>query len=162
MTPNAIVHPQLGTITSRSPKNDDWTTEPLLIGSFGYVVPIDACTEGGQPTPTQIAAMVSIHQATPEFREMVAGFMRDQYMQWERPAYRKQIGDTRYTRVLTEADLPEICEPSQIWQLITGMLPVHIDEDANLALAFTTTFDDSHEFAVRFCDGELYEVMMDG
>jgi len=158
----SISHPQLGIISATSPKGDSWSTESLSIGAFGYIAPIEAWTEGDAPTPKQIEAMVSIHQATPEFRELVAGYMREQYMEWERPAYRKQIGDTRYSHVLTEADLPEIIEPSGMWKLITGMLPVHIDEDANLSMAFTTTFDQSHEFAVRFRNGELYEVMMDG
>src|SRR5688572_2326998 len=161
MTPT-ITHPKLGIIRATSPKHDVWSTKPLPIGAFGYIAPIEVETKGDAPTPKQIDAMVSIHQATPEFRELVAGYMREQYMQWERPAYREQIGDTRYTRVLTEADLPEITEPSGIWNLITGMLPVGIDERANLWLLFTTTFDQSHEFAVRFRDGELYEVMMDG
>jgi len=139
-----------------------WSTEPLLIGAFGYSASIEVWTKGGEPTPQQIAAMLAIHEATPEFRDMVAGQMRDQYMQWERPAYRKQIGDPRYTQTLTESDLPEITEPSEIWKLITGILTVIIDENGDLSMEFTTTFDKSHDFAVRFRDGEVYEVMMDG
>ena len=162
MTPNTIAHPQLGIIRATSSKANVWTTEPLPIGAFGYVACIEAWTEGGEPTARQMAAMVSIRQATPEFRDLVAGHMRDHYMQWERPAYRKQIGDARYTQNLAEADLPEISEPSEIWRLITGILTVIIDEEANLSLEFITTFDKSHDFAVRFRDGELYEVMMDG
>jgi len=88
--------------------------------------------------------------------------MRDEYMQYGRPAYRKQIGDARYTQTLTESDLPEIAEPSEIWKLIAGILTVIIDERADLSLEFITTFDKSHDIAVRFRDGELYEVMMDG
>jgi Domain of unknown function (DUF6985) len=159
---STISHPQLGLIRATSPKANVWTTEPLLIDAFGYVAPIEAWTEGGEPTPQQIAAMVTIHQATAEFRELVAGYMRNQYMQCERPAYRKTIGDPRYSQDLTEADLPELCEPSGIWRLITGILTVIIDQRADLSLEFTTTFDKSHDFAVRFRDGELYEVMMDG
>jgi hypothetical protein len=162
MTLATITHPKLGVIQATSPKANVWTTQPLPIGAFGYVASIEAWTEGGEPTPEQIAAMVSIHQATPEFREVVAGHMRDQYMQWERPAYRKQIGDAQYTQTLTESDLPEIGEPSEMWKLITGILTVIIDERADLSLEFITTFDKSHDFAVRFRDGELYEVMMDG
>ena len=162
MAPTSLTHPQLGVIRATSPKANVWTTEPLPIGAFGYLASIEAWTDGGEPSPQQIAAMVSIHQATPEFREMVAGYMRDQYMQWERPAYRKQIGDARYTQTLKEPDLPEIAEPSEIWKLITGILTVIIDERADLSLEFITTFDKSHNFAVRFRDGELYEVMMDG
>ena len=162
MTPATVTHPQLGVIRATSPKADVWTTEPLRIGAFGYKACIEAWTEGGEPTPQQIAAMASIHQATSEFRELVAGYMHDQYMQWERPAYRKTIGDPRYTQNLTESDLPEISEPSEIWRLITGILTVIVDEEANLSLEFTTAFDQSHDFAVRFRDGELYEVMMDG
>jgi len=106
MTSATISHPQLGLI--RATDTHVWSTEPLLIGAFGYSASIEVWTKGGEPTPQQIAAMLAIHEATPEFRDMVAGQMRDQYMQWERPAYRKQIGDPRYTQTLTESDLPEI------------------------------------------------------
>lgn len=162
MTSATITHPHLGIIRATGPKANIWTTERLRIGAFGYIASIEAWTQGGEPTPHQIAAMVSIRHATPEFRELVAGHMRDQYMQWERPAYRKQIGDARYTPTLTESDLPEVSEPSGIWKLITGILTVVIDERADLSLEFTTTFDKSHDFAVRFRNGEPYEVMMDG
>jgi hypothetical protein len=123
-----IKHSQLGIIRATNPQASVWTTEPLFIGAYGYVAPIEAWTKGGEPIPQQIVAMVSIHQATPEFRRMVASYMQEQYMHYERPAYRKQIGDTRYTQTLTESDLPEINDASEIWKLITGILTVIIDE----------------------------------
>jgi hypothetical protein len=46
--------------------------------------------------------------------------------------------------------------------VITGIFSVIIDEKADLSLAFSTTFDRGHEFAVRFKNGGFYEVMMDG
>src|SRR4051812_37784619 len=112
-----INHPQLGNIRSETPNGTVWVTKPLLMGAFGYLAPIETWTEGGEPTSQQIAAMISIHQATPEFREMVAGAMREKYMNSERPAYLRQIGDPRYVQRLTESDLPELSEPSEMWKL---------------------------------------------
>ncbi len=159
---NTITHPKLGIIRAMSPAANVWATQPLPLGAFGYVAPIEVWTAGGVPGTEQVDAMLSIYQATPEFREQVAGYMLEQYIRWERPAYLKQVGDPRFRQVLHESDLPEIRNPSEIWRLITGLCSVIVDEEANLSLAFRTTFDKSHEFAVRFRDGELYEVMMDG
>ena len=109
--------------------------------------------------------MTSAMQATDAFKTQVARHLLRHYMEYERPAYQKTIGDSRHTRALTESDLPELHEPSEIWRLITGLLGVYVeyvDGAADVEYLFTTTFDSDHDFQIHFRDGELYEMGMDG
>ncbi|MCE9518321.1 MAG: hypothetical protein K8R87_01940 [Verrucomicrobia bacterium] len=161
MPPKTITHPLLGAITTQCAKHEVWTTAPVRIGAFDCLVPITAWTKGEEPTPQQIAAMVSMHGATQEFKESVEGYIRDTYMEYDRPAYRKTIGDPRFKHNLSELDLPEIKEPSEIWRIIGRMLSVDVDEQANFSLSFTTTFDVEHNFVLRFENGELLDVVME-
>ena len=157
-----IEHPQLGTISDQDSDMNEWVTKRLKIGAFGYETTIHAFTERRPPSDAQLAAMVRIFHASPEFRAIVERYMHDAYRSDIRPTYAKEIGDTGFWKVLTEADLPEINTPPAIWNVVTGMGPAFIDEECDLSLSFTTTFDANHEFTVRFKGGKLYECMMDG
>jgi hypothetical protein len=159
---NTIEHPELGIISDQDTNMGEWATTPLHIGAFGYETTINVFTEQCPPSDTQLAAMVRIFHATPEFKTSVERYMCDAYNSDIRPTYAEQIGDARYRKVLTESDLPEIHDPHAIWSVISGMGTIFIDEECDLALSFNTTFDPGHEFVVRFQGGELYECMMEG
>jgi len=157
-----INHPDLGSLTPNDGRMLAWDTGPLLIGEFGFTVPIGFFTDGCPPTLEQLAAASRVSKASTSFKEEVAGYMLEEYNSNIRPYYIKTIADSRYSSTLNETDLPEITKASNIWQIISGLNSVWIDEQANLSLAFITKFDPDHDFAVRFRDGELYEIMMDG
>jgi hypothetical protein len=166
MEPDVIAHPQLGTLRGcGQPGYRTWETDPLQIGAFGYRAPVSLSTKSAAPSPRELALMVSVTQANEEFKELVARHLLQQYMDYERPAYRKQIDSSQYARALTESDLPELQNPSDVWRLITGLLGVYVEyrgAAADVTYLFTTTFDSDHEFEIRFRDGELYEMGMDG
>lgn len=138
-----------------------WTSLPWTIGEFGYVSRIEIWTPGGPPSERQIDATVRIATSKREFRKQVAEAMRREYDEYIRPEYLKTVGDPTYSNGLTVEDLPELQSADEIWRLIDGMM-VFIDEDGNLNLSFTPRFDRDHDFAVRFRDDEIYEVMLDG
>jgi hypothetical protein len=161
-----IVHPQLGIIRGRGqPGYRTWETDPIKIGAFGYPASVSLSTKNAEPTHQELALMVSAAQASDEFKALIATHLSRQYMEYERPAYRKQIGSPEYTRLLTERDLPELRHPSDIWRLITGLLGVFVEYVEGLAdveYLFTVSFDSDHGFQIRFRDGKLYEIGMDG
>src|SRR5882724_2781179 len=97
-----MVHPQLGSIRGQGlPGYRTWETDPVEIGAFGYRASISLSTKNAEPTEQELALMVSALQATEPFKTIVAAHLFQQYMDYERPAYRKQIGKPDYARVLT-------------------------------------------------------------
>jgi hypothetical protein len=159
---NSITHPILGTITDVHGIMLEWATETLQIDTFGYFTTINAFTQSCPPTEAQLAAMVDVLHASPDFKRVVEGLMFAAYRDWIRLSYLNENGDTRYRPLLPECDLPEIQCATDIWKVITGMNSTLIDANSDLSLSFKTTFDHEHDFAVRFRGGEVYEVMMDG
>lgn len=161
MSNTAIHHPILGVITDVY-EGSVWRTAPIKIGTFGYEAEIEITTEEGPPTGEQLAAAAKVASSDDGFRDEVADYMKAEYTKYIRPSYLKTVGDPAFKRNLTEADLPEINSTSDIWKVIEGFNGVCIDEEGNLSLEFVPKFDRGHDFAVRFEDGELYEVLMDG
>jgi len=155
-----IIHPELGSITPDA-HSQEWRTEPLKMGAFGYTARILIWPGRRKPSDEEIAAAVKIHQASPEYRTEIAGHMLKAYQESIRSEYLPIVDNPRYKNPPKASDLPEIHEPNGIWNLITGMNPVVI-EGENLNLSFITIFDREHEFVVRFENNELHEVMMDG
>ena len=125
---DVIVHPELGIIRGRGkPGYRTWETDPIQIGALGYRAPISLFTTNAEPMQQELALMLSAMQATNGFKARLAGHLLQQYTEYERPAYRKQVGNPEYTSVLTESDLPEIQHPTDIWRLITGLRGVYVE-----------------------------------
>jgi hypothetical protein len=57
--------------------------------------------------------------------------------------------------------IPEISEPTEMWQLVKGTIGFFVRPDGSISIAFQNTFDEEHHVVFRVRDLHVEEILVE-
>lgn len=123
-----------------------WRMQNARVQTLGYDGPVYMETQGGRPGERHMAAVISWLHMGQDRVDWIASEMMRVFNEY----------------ICMHYGLPLISHPSDIWQHISGINALHVEENGDVDFEFIFKHDADHDFAVRIKGGAFYEVMLDG
>ena len=163
---NQIDHPILGLIVGDKWL---WTLQRKFAAPFSNYTAREMCIAVNDsqehPSPAQLQAMVDLIQAPDSCREEIENALFESYRDEIRPDTLLMFGDDPLAYGVSPEKvpeiLPEIAEPTEIWQIITGIDSIWVHEDAHLSIGFEAIFDEEHNVVVNMRDGHVDYIIVE-